>query len=75
VDDGVSGVLVPARDAPALAKALLGLLHDPLRRQAMGRAAQDRFERYFSLQRFIEAHERLYEEMLAEHPRYSQIAV
>jgi glycosyltransferase involved in cell wall biosynthesis len=73
VEDGVSGVLVPAGDQQALAAAMLSLLHNPLRRQQMGQAARQRFDRYFSLQRFIEAHERLYGEMLAQQQKFSKI--
>lgn len=65
VEDGVSGMLVPARDAQALAKALSTLLNGHSRREEMGRAARERFDRYFSVQRFVEAHEYLYEEMLS----------
>jgi L-malate glycosyltransferase len=75
VEDGASGMLVPAGDERALVEALSSLLSDPLRREQMGRAARERFDRYFSVQRFIEAHERLYEEMLANHPRYSEMTV
>ena len=38
VQDGVTGVLVPPQDAPALAGALRMLLADPLRRREMGQA-------------------------------------
>ncbi|HZG89359.1 MAG TPA: glycosyltransferase family 4 protein [Pseudonocardia sp.] len=38
VQDGVSGLLVPPGDAPALAAALVELLTDPDRAEAMGRA-------------------------------------
>lgn len=39
VDDGVTGLLVPLRDAEALAKAIAELGEDPERRLAMGKAA------------------------------------
>ncbi|QCB93724.1 glycosyltransferase [Cellulomonas shaoxiangyii] len=42
VADGVTGVLVPARDPDALAAAVRGLLDDPARRRAMGAAARHR---------------------------------
>jgi glycosyltransferase involved in cell wall biosynthesis len=73
VENGVSGVLVPAGDEQALAAAMLSLLNNPLRRQQMGQAARERFDRYFSLRRFIEAHENLYEQMLAQQQKYSKI--
>jgi len=75
VEDGASGVLVPVGDEQALVKALSSLLNDPPRREQMGRAARQRFDRYFSLQKFIEAHERLYEEMLSGHRMSSEITV
>jgi len=44
VVDGESGVLVPAGDVAALRDALAGLLADPARRAALGRAAAERAE-------------------------------
>ena len=48
VDDGVSGVLVPQRDIPALTAALDRLLSDPATRSQMGQAGRrmaiDRFD-------------------------------
>lgn len=41
VADGVNGLLVPPRDPDALATALLALLDDPARAQAMGRAGRE----------------------------------
>lgn len=42
IEDGKSGLLVPPRDAGAIAKAVLNLLRDSDRRIAMGRAARER---------------------------------
>lgn len=42
VDDGASGVLVPIGNPPALAEALVRLLKDPPRAQAMGAAGRAR---------------------------------
>jgi glycosyltransferase involved in cell wall biosynthesis len=70
VENGATGVLVPAADAQAMAEALSSLLNDPPRRDRMGRAARERFDRSYSLRVFIEAHERLYEEILAGRPGY-----
>ena len=45
--DGEAGLLVPPRDPRALADALGGLLADPARLDAMGRAARQRVQRTF----------------------------
>lgn len=50
IEDGISGVLVPPSDSPALARAIVTLLLDPGRRDVMGKAARDRIEREFSVQ-------------------------
>jgi len=42
VDDGTTGLLVPPRDPAALAEALIALLSDPARAEAMGRAGYAR---------------------------------
>ena len=42
VEHGTTGTLVPRRDAVALADALVGLLGDPARAEAQGRAGQGR---------------------------------
>lgn len=51
VEDGVTGLLVPPDDAPALADALVQLLADPARARAMGVAGKARL-----LERFTWAH-------------------
>lgn len=43
-----TGLLVPPEDAGQLASALLRVLTDPVRAQAMGEAARERVERHFS---------------------------
>lgn len=48
VADGVTGLLVPPSDAPALREAVRGLLADPLRRATMGQAAQRRAVEHFT---------------------------
>jgi colanic acid/amylovoran biosynthesis glycosyltransferase len=51
VEDGVTGVLVPPADEPAIAAAIAGLLQDPARRQRLGAAARDKIVREFNLYR------------------------
>jgi glycosyltransferase involved in cell wall biosynthesis len=49
VEDGVTGLLVPAENATALADALIALLADPERRRAMSEAARARIAERFSI--------------------------
>jgi glycosyltransferase involved in cell wall biosynthesis len=51
VADGVTGLLVPPRDPPALAEAADALLADGARRLRMGEAARERVVREFSVAR------------------------
>jgi glycosyltransferase involved in cell wall biosynthesis len=48
VRDGENGLLVPPRDADALANAIQTLLGDPAMRRRMGRAGRERVEREFT---------------------------
>jgi glycosyltransferase involved in cell wall biosynthesis/peptidoglycan/xylan/chitin deacetylase (PgdA/CDA1 family) len=50
VEDEVSGLLVPPRDAPAIARALRRLAADPALRERLGRAARDRVLAEFDLE-------------------------
>lgn len=49
VRNGDTGVLVPPRDAPALADAIESLLDDPDRREALARSGQRYVEREFDI--------------------------
>jgi glycosyltransferase involved in cell wall biosynthesis len=49
IRDGVTGVLVPERDPPALARALGQLIAEPSLRARLGRAGQARTAREFSM--------------------------
>ncbi|MHC5054860.1 MAG: glycosyltransferase family 4 protein [Planctomycetota bacterium] len=61
IEDGVTGRLAPPGDAPAIAEAISGLLGDSGARRDLGSAARRRVEAAFPLERFIDAHARLYE--------------
>lgn len=63
VEDGVTGRVVPARDPQALAAALLDVLGDDQRRQAMGRAGRRRFEERFTADRMVEGTLAVYAEL------------
>jgi glycosyltransferase involved in cell wall biosynthesis len=62
VEDGLTGRVVPIQDPRALADALVDLLADPVRRDAMGRAGRRRFEERFTVDRMVEETLRVYEE-------------
>jgi glycosyltransferase involved in cell wall biosynthesis len=49
IEDGTTGVLVPPGDAPALARALAGLIRDPARRAALGAAGELRVRTRFAM--------------------------
>jgi glycosyltransferase involved in cell wall biosynthesis len=61
VEDGETGLLVPARDETALADALLKLLRDPVRRQAYGQAARQSTGERFDASAMVRAIDRLYD--------------
>ena len=66
VEDGVTGLLVPPRDPEALAEAIIALLQDQERAEAMGRAGRARVEKHFSVERMVQETEALYEELIRE---------
>jgi glycosyltransferase involved in cell wall biosynthesis len=61
VEDGVTGILVPARDRSALGRALAGIGRDRERRQRMGAAAAHRARR-FDQAGMIERYAELFEQ-------------
>jgi glycosyltransferase involved in cell wall biosynthesis len=64
--DGVTGVTVPPRDAPALADAMNLLLDNTDIRTQYGRAARHRLETEFSLDSMVNRTLDLYDEVLAK---------
>lgn len=62
IQDGVSGLIVPPDDVPALADAIATLLGDDARRAAMGAAARtvalERFSREAITRQYLEAYDR-----------------
>jgi glycosyltransferase involved in cell wall biosynthesis len=53
VQDGETGVLVPPRDARAMASAIVALLKDPERRRTMGEAGLNRLRGRFTVERMV----------------------
>jgi glycogen(starch) synthase len=65
VNDGETGLLVPPRDAGALADALRDVLADPVRARRMGDAARRRAAAQFSAHAVIPRIEAIYQEVSA----------
>jgi glycosyltransferase involved in cell wall biosynthesis len=60
IDDGRSGLLVPPGDSQALADGLRQLLRSPMQAAEMGRGAQEKYARQFTLGRMVEGFIQLY---------------
>ncbi|MCF8052304.1 MAG: glycosyltransferase family 4 protein [Desulfobacterales bacterium] len=67
IEDGISGLIVPPRDAFAIAGAVSYLYHHPERRNEMGRHARKRIQKDFRIEDTIERTLFLYRQLLAEH--------
>ncbi len=67
IEPGVTGVLVPARDATALAHAIRALLADEPRCRAMGAAGRTLAEREFDVRQVVARHLEVYGRSLARH--------
>lgn len=64
IETGVTGLLVPLKDAHALADAIQFLLDHPARRQEMGRAGRALAERAFSIEGVVSEHIAIYQRLL-----------
>jgi len=65
VVEDATGLHVPPRDEAAVAAAVAGLLDDPERREAYGRAGRERAEHRYTWQRVAADSERVYERLVA----------
>lgn len=74
LDEGVTGYMVRPRDPAGLAERLLGLLSDPVRARAMGRAARARVESEFTLDRSVRDAESTIEETAGRGPSGARTA-
>jgi len=64
VEDGVTGVLIPAHDADALSEALRALRDDPARSRAMGQAGRRSLEQRFTVEQMVSGFVSAYESLL-----------
>ncbi|MDP1998993.1 MAG: glycosyltransferase [Rhodoferax sp.] len=66
VVDGVSGLVVPARDPSALGQALLRLANEPAARERMAQSGQQRVAENFSLAACVNQYAGLYKALLSQ---------
>ncbi len=53
VENGVTGMLIPPSDSPALARAIIQLVQNPAQCQEMGKKGRERVNNVFSTQRMV----------------------
>ena len=66
VQDGQTGLLVPAGDMPALARAAVRLLEDDALRRQIGENAYQRVREHYDMQRTVDQFEAIYRQVLKE---------
>ena len=72
IEDGVTGLLVPAGDSEALAAAVARLADDPQARRAIAQRGRRLVEERYALPRIVEGLERLYRDAVATKARGSR---
>jgi glycosyltransferase involved in cell wall biosynthesis len=65
ITPNVTGLLIPPRDAVALADAIQILIENPAKRHAMAKAGRELAEEAFTIENVIRQHFRIYEELLS----------
>jgi glycosyltransferase involved in cell wall biosynthesis len=65
IEDGISGRLVPCKDARTMAAAIVELLSDPEKARRIGQAARRRVETAFNVDKHVAAIQTLYETILS----------
>jgi glycosyltransferase involved in cell wall biosynthesis len=66
IEPGITGVLVPVRDAAALADAMEALINDPVRCEVMGAAGRLLAEKAFDVRQVVAAHLQIYQELISK---------
>jgi len=64
IEPGQTGLLVPVRNAEKLADALQRLIENPDERRAMGRAGRELAEREFAIEKIVDTHMAIYDDLL-----------
>lgn len=63
VEPGVTGLLVPVKDAELLAHAIEKLINDTASRYAMGKAGRELAEREFGIEKIVQQHLNIYKKL------------
>lgn len=66
IENGVSGIIVPPYDVAALAEAIRFMFLDKNKRERMGTAANERFNKFFSVDKMVNSYLALYSQSLAK---------
>src|SRR6266540_2439998 len=66
VEDGISGLLVPPRDAHALAEAIVRALRDPALRERLGEAGFNRVRDRFTVERMVAETDAVYQKLVTQ---------
>jgi glycosyltransferase involved in cell wall biosynthesis len=66
IEPGLTGVLVPVRNAVALADAMEDLINDPLRCKVMGDGGRALAEKAFDVRQVVAAHLQIYQELIGK---------
>ena len=66
IENNVTGLLVPIRDANAIAEAVSSLLDNPIYYKEMGHAGRRLAERKYSIEKVCEDHMRIYQDLLVK---------
>lgn len=64
IESGETGILVPIKDAVALADAFEYLIQNPDARKTMGQAGRDLAEQEFAIEKIVDAHLVIYQNLL-----------
>ena len=65
IEVGKTGLLVPVRDAKALADAIQSLIENPKQRWCMGKEGRTLAEREFAIEKVVSTHMRIYQNLLS----------
>jgi sugar transferase (PEP-CTERM/EpsH1 system associated) len=68
VEDGHTGLLVPASDPQAMAAAVMRIATEPFTQRAMATRSRERAERQFALDTMVRNYERVYLELVSRRP-------